>query len=390
MPHTLVLDIGKTHKKCYVFNESFQVLFEQSDSLPQTTDEDGHSCEDIRLLTEWIRGSYTKLCKDYNKTITHVNCSAYGASLVFIDDQGKTLTPLYDYHKPYPKRLEQLWENQYGDRKIIDLQTASPSLGSLNSAMQLFRLKHDRPKLYEKLHYALHLPQFVTWVLTGKCYNELSSLGCHSRFWDFSKGNYHQWVFQEGFDLVLPPPRRFIIFPFGDKSFGSGVHDSSAAVLPYLRSFDEPFILLSTGTWNIALNPFNDGSLTQEDLNADCLYYLTPEGKQVKAARLLAGPVYDEAMAAKASGDQDRHDLLTRKLIEGQVKAIQRVLTPSVKTVFVDGGFAKNIEFLNQLSVKFPDLDWYISEIAQATALGTAVLMHPAISVRNELRIHKI
>ena len=36
---------------------------------------------------------------------------------------------------------------------------------------------------------------------------------------------------------------------------GAGLHDSSAALIPYLSAFREPFILLSPGTWCISLNP---------------------------------------------------------------------------------------------------------------------------------------
>ena len=70
---------------------------------------------------------------------------------------------------------------------------------------------------------------------------------------------------------------------------GVGLHDSSAALIPYLSHFEEPFILLSTGTWSISLNPFNQTPLTSEELNKDCLCYLDYNSKPVKASRLFAG-----------------------------------------------------------------------------------------------------
>ena len=57
-------------------------------------------------------------------------------------------------------------------------------------------------------------------------------------------------------------------------SVGVGLHDSSAALIPLSASFNEPFILLSTGTWCISLNPFNHTMLSDYELNQDCLCYL--------------------------------------------------------------------------------------------------------------------
>lgn len=390
MSHTLVLDIGKSHKKCFVFDKNWQIVFEKSEILPTISDEDGDPCEDIDLLTNWVRDSYALVCNKPELTVTHVHATAYGASLVYLDREGSVLTPMYDYHKPYPERLYQLFQERHGNMDRIDLQTASPRLGSLNSGMQFFRLKYDQPELFERVDSALHLPQYITWLLTGQQFNELSSLGCHTRMWDFPAGKYHEWVLQEGLDQIMPPPNRWRQLVYDNKIFGCGVHDSSAALIPYLRSFDEPFILLSTGTWNIALNPFHDGSLTPEELKTDTLCYLTPGGIPVKAARLLAGPIYDEAKSAKASGDEDRYELLMGQLIYSQVAAIRRVLTPGTKIIFVDGGFAINHTFLDKLSAYFPELDWYASKTAQATALGAALLLHPLINVRDALQIKKI
>ncbi|MEO6040160.1 MAG: carbohydrate kinase, partial [Saprospiraceae bacterium] len=46
----LILDIGKTNKKCFVFDEDYRIVFERSTQLPETVDEDGEPCEDLALL----------------------------------------------------------------------------------------------------------------------------------------------------------------------------------------------------------------------------------------------------------------------------------------------------------------------------------------------------
>src|SRR6185436_17742410 len=82
---------------------------------------------------------------------------------------------------------------------------------------------------------------------------------------------------------------------------GAGLHDSSAALIPYLATFREPFILLSTGTWCISLNPFNHSQLSDYELDQDCLCYLSYEGKPVKASRLFAG--YEHEQQVKRLAD---------------------------------------------------------------------------------------
>jgi hypothetical protein len=46
---------------------------------------------------------------------------------------------------------------------------------------------------------------------------------------------------------------------------GVGIHDSSAALLPYVKSSKRPFVLVSTGTWSVSLNPFAQGALSTAD-----------------------------------------------------------------------------------------------------------------------------
>ena len=84
-------------------------------------------------------------------------------------------------------------------------------------------------------------------------------------------------------------------------SVGVGLHDSSSAIIPYTINFTEPFVLLSTGTWSISMNPFNDKPLTFEELQNDCLCYMQYKEKPVKAARLFSG---------------NEHEVQTKRLAE--------------------------------------------------------------------------
>ncbi len=391
----LIFDIGKTNKKCFVFDEDYRIVFEKNTTLPEITDEDGDPCEDLFLLKNWVLESVREILADPRFQIRAVNCTTYGASFVHLDADGEPLTPLYNYLKPFPDDLKKQFFTKYGGEGKVALETASPVLGMLNSGLQLFWLKNARPEIFQKTKWSLHLPQFVASLLNGQFFSEITSLGCHTMLWDFQKNDYHEWVKSEGIAEKFPP-----IYPYpitNNQSTNqpiSGLHDSSAALIPYLASFAEPFVLISTGTWCISLNPFNDEPLTDFELKNDCLCYLTFEGKPVKAARYFGGNEHEigvKKLAAEfgvaddfyqkplAAGAEifEKYAIFIAQLVEKQVVSTRLAIGKSpVRRIFVDGGFSKNGIYMKFLAAAFPEMEVFAAEIAQATALGAAMVIH--------------
>src|SRR5206468_4823803 len=122
--------------------------------------------------------------------------------------------------------------------------------------------------------------------------SDITSIGSHTYLWDFQENRYHAWVKEEGLNEKLPEIKGCSEIAGYTKEkipVGVGLHDSSAALIPYLISVNEPFILLSTGTWCITLIPFRHSPLSEVELCNDCLCYFSYEGKPVKASWLFAG-----------------------------------------------------------------------------------------------------
>jgi L-fuculokinase len=409
----LIFDIGKTNKKAFIFDENYQMVWQQSVNLPETTDEDGESCEDIALLSAWLMDTWQIIQSKY--AVKAINFSTYGASLVHLDENGKPLTPLYNYLKPYPNVLMDTFYGQYGGKQHFAVVSASPILGNLNSGMQIYRLKKMQKTLFEQIKYCLHLPQYLSSLFTQNYYTDLTSIGCHTNFWDFTTKTYHHWVENEGILPKLPPiyPAQKAIIENG-MAIGIGLHDSSAALIPYLLQFKEPFLLLSTGTWNIALNPFNDNPLTYKELEQDCLCYLTYEGQPVKASRLFAGHEHETQinrfathfkvdldyyktvhynpnlitelrlkslkindLSSFESYEMAYHQLML-EIMNQQIQAIHLIMDSKskIRRIFVDGGFAKNELFMSLLAESFPTIAVFAAEIGQASALGAASVLH--------------
>ena len=421
-----VFDVGKTNKKLLLFNEDYHIVYERSARFTEVEDEDGFPCENLQRLRQSVFESLCEVLQDERFEVAAVQFATYGASWVYLAADGEPLTALYNYLKPFPEALQQKFYQSYGGAAQFSAETASPVLGSLNSGLQLYRIRHEQPQVFNNIEYALHLPQYLSYLLTQQPATDITSIGCHTGLWSFPKNTYHQWVDEEQLLQKFPP-----IFP-GTQTFpaangapycvGIGLHDSSAALIPYLVSFKEPFLLLSTGTWCISLAPFNRSALTAQELALDCLCYLQYSGRPVKAARLFAGSwheagvkriaayfntsslfyksidfdpgwcdehkpvpnltqaVIEDVFAARElslfnNATQAYHQLI-RDLVCQQQLSSRLVLTQDVKRIFVDGGFSDNRVYMNMLSAAFPGVEVFAASMAQASALGSALAIH--------------
>ncbi len=430
-----IFDVGKTNKKLFLFDQNYKIVFERSARFFETVDEDGDACENLDSLRLSIFDSLREASGLKDFQIKAINFCSYGASLVYLNKEHRAFAPLYNYLKEYPESLKKQFYDTYGGEEEFSFRTASPVLGSLNSGMQLYRIKYEKPDLFKEIKYALHLPQYLSFLISSNICSDITSIGCHTNLWDFHKNEYHYWVKQEGVLEKLAPilPCKQVIpasYLGNNYSAGMGLHDSSAALIPYLVNFQEPFILISTGTWCISLNPFNHSPLTKEELENDCLCYMTYEAKPVKASRLFAGYEHEQQVKRisdhfnqniskyrsmefnpeiiaslqqrnssyeklqqdkyilKASlfaqrnlndfiNDEEAYYQLMLDIISQQFISTQLVLNgTNVKRIFVDGGFSKNIIYMNLLASRFPDMEVFAASMAQATAMGAALSIH--------------
>lgn len=425
IPVVAIFDVGKTNKKLFLFDEHYQIVFERSARFLETEDEDGDPCENLESLRLSVFDSLHEVFRRDEFDIKAINFTSYGASFVYLNENGRPLTPLYNYLKAYPEELGKELHVRYGGVEQFSLTTASPSLGSLNSGLQVYRLLKEKPEVFEQVKYAVHLPQYLSFLVSGQAYTDMTSIGCHTALWDFEKNDYHQWVKDSGIDKKLAPIVKgdevfSAAFPGSTYKVGVGLHDSSSALIPYLLNFHEPFILISTGTWCISLNPFNDEPLTKEQLDKDSLFYMTYAGTPVKASRLFAG--YEHEIQTKRIAEhfqittgkfknveidwslidkfKTTHSDLTLNafsevdlgqfkdyveayhafmihLVGAQVASTKLVMNEGrITRIFVDGGFSKNSIYMNLLAREFVNIEIYAASMAQATAIGAALVIH--------------
>lgn len=422
---TLIFDIGKTNKKYFVFDTAFNVIEKEETVFPEIKDEDGFPCDDIAKISEWIKAVFNEIKQKYD--ISKVNFSTYGASFVHLDKKGNAIRPIYNYLKPFDESIKSKFNSNIGNEEDFSLETSSPFLGMLNSGLQLFWLKYNLPKKFNKISTSLHFPQYCSYLLTGNKYSEYTSIGCHTGLWDFNNSYYHNWVKKESLDKILAPIVNSDYSETKDNlKIGVGIHDSSAALVPYLRGAGENFILISTGTWAITLNPFNGEKLTIDELKQDCLQFMQPDGKPVKASRLFLGHElqlqlkilnklfnksdkfyqsiqFDEttfnalesqdykAFYLKGLNDIDKrntsldrfktfeeayHQLII-EIVNRQIESINLALgnSTNIKTIYIDGGFTNNDLYCKMIAKKLPRFNIKLTQLASGSALGAAIIM---------------
>ena len=218
---------------------------------------------------------------------------------------------------------------------------------------------------------------------------------------------------------------------------GIGIHDSSASLAPYFAQAGGKFLLISTGTWCINMNPFNTEKLTAEQLDKDCLCYMSITRQPVKSSRLFLGHLHETALKqvcnhfrksedyykkvkadnqlssllkSKFSGKkvffqtgpysrdmkdyidlyefstfEEAYHQLMNELGDLTIEAVNLVLPEMDETenIYITGGFSKSELFQKLITKAYPSKSVYTSEIANGSALGAAMVVSGSKSSLN-------
>ena len=425
---TAVFDIGKTNKKFFLLDENYKEVYREYTSFEEIQDEDGYPTENIAALQTWLKEVFYRVLEKDDFNIKAINFSTYGASFVHIDQNGEVVTPLYNYTKQIDEKVVADFYKKYGPELELTRTSGSPKSGLLNSGMQLYWIKHTKPEVFKKIKYSMHLPQYLSYIFTGIPVSEYTSIGCHTSLWNYETKDYQDWVYKEEIHKILPPivsTETSINMNYNGKRIkvGVGIHDSSSALLPYVRSVKKPFVLVSTGTWSIALNPFSDVPLTEEETKNGCINYMRINGKPVKSSRLFLGNEYklqvqeltkkfnvhenyhknidfnydtyfeivkefkycfrwksfsDTNMPEKThflyhTFDHAYHQLMI-ELVQLQVKTIKQIASiQEIDRLYVDGGFTDNDLYIKLLSYYLRGMKLRTTEASLGSALGAAI-----------------
>jgi len=426
-----IIDIGKTNKKILLFDESFEVVYQNSTRFDEVSDEDNYPCDDIESIENWIQNEIKRIQEEGKYVIKAINFSTHGASLIYLDEHGERITPLYNYLKPLDLEAYNELYDVYGGKEEFSRKTASPAYGMLNTGLQILKLQKEKPAFWNKVATILHYPQYLSYLFTKKITVDFTSVGAHTATWDFDKMEYHQWV--TDYKLNLPTPQNGkeavkVNLNGQEVAVGTGLHDSSSSIIPLLeKEKNNDFILLSTGTWIIAMNPFSKETLTKHQLQNNCLCFMTPQKQQIKSSMQFLGKIHEVYITAlsnhfKVDVNKHLHLHLNKKLCQELIYENSRVFlsegidedfnahpnllanyasyetayyqlifeiskkvihgiklisdeNSAIKDVYISGGFNKNLIFITFLKLLKSDIIIKISDCKNESALGAALMM---------------
>ena len=293
-----VIDIGKTNAKVVLIDAHTKSQL-AARSTPNTVRQDGpYPHADVERLWAFMLESLSALQIEHG--VDGISITTHGATAALMAGEQLAL-PVLDYEFAGPQETAAA----YGAVRPGFAESLSPALpNGLNIGAQLFWQRAQFPAAFARVTQILTYPQYWAWRLSGVMASEVTSLGCHSDLWAPEQADFSSLVTQQGWrDLfpevrpaasVLGPIKSEIVSLTGlraETPVTCGIHDSNASLLPHLGAHEEPFTILSTGTWAIAMTV--GGDTTHLDPVRDSLANVDAHGRPVPTARFMGGRELD-------------------------------------------------------------------------------------------------
>jgi L-fuculokinase len=327
MPQPLValIDIGKTHARLSVVDPQSGTELRCGKRANAVVQGPVTRELDVDAIGQWLIETLRNAPhRDRIRVIVPV---AHGAAAVLLDrDRRVLIAP--DYEDACFEQVNVAYRAQRDHYR----ETYSPDLPlGLNLGRQLFFLQETQPALFGRVAHVLLYPQYWAWRLSGVMASEVTSLGCHSDLWLPRQASFSRFAQARGWDRLLPAIKRAgdLLGPISAEvaavtglspqcQVACGIHDSNASYLQFLmaRNRDEPFTLISSGTWTIVMAHRGDLSRLRED--RDMLASVDAFGSPVPTARFMGGREYE---AIAGTGTQPNLPALIN-VIERQALAL--------------------------------------------------------------------
>jgi len=314
-----VFDVGKTNKKLLIYDSDLTLLdstyeqfdaVESGDLLVESTDE----------AFAWLQGALSKAAAEHD--IGCISVAAHGAACACLDASGGLILPVLSYTFDPGDEFHREFYREFTDPKTLQRQTSTPDMPGLGSmAKTLYFIKTRYPEKFDDIRTILPLPQYYGFLMTGVAGLEHTYPANHTYLWDFEKNGWSDVARGLGVVELFPTPVRKpwdvlgTISPEFSKKTGLspdvivsvGIHDSNAALLPYLITTKDDFVLNSTGSVCVAMHPTDRVGLADDELGKMVFYNLSAYGRPVKTAIFLAGMEFDAYMGliAQSAGERE-------------------------------------------------------------------------------------
>ncbi len=451
-----VIDLGKTNKKIVLFDRKLQVITARQANFPAKMGPDGMLVEQIEAIWLWLTRELQALYRTHR--FHALSVTTHGATFAALDQTGRPCLPVIAYeHDLGPAGQAGLDEDFYrlcGSPTALQEETGTCDMPLLVNAAKAIRFAQRRlPGQWARVRHLLDYPQFWGYLLTGEKASEPTYTANHSFLFNPRTRGPSSAAKALGADGLIdwklrsPWERLGVLRGDLQRELGLpalpvtvGIHDSNAALLPYLIKFGErDFVLNSTGTWCVAMHKVSEVAYREDELGRKIIFNIDALGNFQKVSFLMGGmdyalyhdgiggqdPGYDVTRLGNSLAHPERcflpgafpsqfssvrggvrdgakvysveqlkagrkpawftdrdasHDLLNVSLALQSEVALRRTDIRDGTTIFVEGGFRNNPTFLAVLAAVFPKNPIAITNLAQASAAGAALLGHALLS----------
>ncbi|MDR2370284.1 MAG: carbohydrate kinase [Treponema sp.] len=301
-----VIDIGMTNKKVAVYDGDLKQVHSVYRNFPPKT-EDGLQTHDLEAMEEWFLEELAEAAKAY--PVKAIAVTTHGATMVFTGKDGKPVLPCVYYTYEPGDAFHDEFYARFGAPEKLQAVTGTPYLKAMiNSAKGVYFTLNRYPERFKNAVHLHTYPQYWGSRLTGKTGIEGTYMGCHSYLWDQQKSRLSSVAEELGVAGLLPGRLNNSWDIMGtiteetaartglgrDTIVTLGIHDSNSSLLPHFAKKGETgFLLNSTGTWCVTMNPVREYGFAPEELGKVVFFNISAFGKPVKTAIFLGGQEFD-------------------------------------------------------------------------------------------------
>lgn len=301
-----VIDIGMTNKKIAVYDDSLRQLDARYRNFKPKMVK-GLETHDLEAMEEWFTGELKDLAKKY--PVKALAVSVHGATFVCLGKDGNPVVPCVFYtHEPGDDFYRRFYE-RFGNAEDLQLRTGTPAFRAMiNPAKGLFFAQEQFREEFKQVTSILPYNQYWGFRFTGKAGVETTYMGNHTYLWDQIDNKLSSAAHDLEIAPLLPNELRKpwdvlgkISADFAAKTglpeetiVTMGIHDSNSAMLPHFaKKGEKGFILNSTGTWCVIMNPVEKYGFAGDELGKVVFFNISAFGTPIKTAIFLGGQEFE-------------------------------------------------------------------------------------------------
>lgn len=188
--YLLGIDVGTTGTKAILFSAEGEQLGQVYRSYPTDNPRVGFSEQNPEHWWQAVKETVRELCGDERiwKNVLALSMSTQGGTMLPVDREMKPLRPAIVWNDARCGEEVSEFIDEFGDADFL-YRTTGWSLGPGAPTLQLRWLRKHEPEVAERTAMYLSVPDYLSYLMTGKCAVDISNAGIN-RFADISKKSY--------------------------------------------------------------------------------------------------------------------------------------------------------------------------------------------------------